>query len=233
MHKSRDISTWAKANVEFYVEECGANGDCLFFCIAKALSRVLSNMKITMLDIRKTLAESVTKDNLLAFISSIIEDQDKKMLRGTFSFRRVANGLRTGRYTIEDALKVTQTVISKEGRRFQGTDTVLQWFVQHVPIFVNMNIRFLCFNDYGPAFIDCIKPPKTGKNDRENYIILYNTPNTHWRLVNFLSSEDMRLYCVVNGEVCKELLRCLSISSFSDQEGKEEGQVEKKNKQET
>jgi hypothetical protein len=51
---------------------------------------------------------------------------------------------------------------------------------------MRMNIGFACFNDYGPDHTQVIDTDTT-----LTYILLYNNPNTHWRVVNIVNGEKM------------------------------------------
>jgi hypothetical protein len=163
MLSSRKIEKWSDSPLVFEIEECGGDGDCLFHSIAVALGRLLGK-PITMHEIRQALAHTITERNVDAFVKLVSEDQ--RHVRG-------------------DCQRVRE-LIKTDGHTFQGTDGVLRWLVTHQRYFTRMNIGFACFNDYGPDHTQVI-----GTDTTLTYILLYNNPNSHWRVVNVVSGEKM------------------------------------------
>jgi hypothetical protein len=173
MISSRNFKRWTYAAITFQLEECGGDGDCLFHCIAEALSRLLSS-NITMESIRLRVATTLTHETLPAFLTAIQEDQHHKILYGSHELKD------------SHALSTVQAIVRTNGNTFQGTDVVLRWLVEKDQMFNQLRIGFIIFSTFGPGYTTIIN-----EDYAENFILLFNHANTHWQLVNIVNEKQV------------------------------------------
>lgn len=191
----------------------------MFHCIATALSRVLQ-VPCTMLQIRRSFARSLSKNNIHKFLFKLVNDEEdngaQQLLSGSYPLLNIFKNLTSGKITATEATHFVQKLISKSGTAFQGTDTLLRWITSNTSFFTKMGFGFLCFTDYGPDHVQPIpsSPPTSEKIQKDiPRIVLYNQGNSHWKLVNFYSPKDGKLFSTVGPQVLQHLYQCLSSSS--------------------
>lgn len=194
---SRKLQRWSASAVEFEAQECGGGGDCLFHVLAAALNN-LFGMHTTMQDLRDALARSITTENVRRFVRQVREDQKLKMLPGTIDIRRVL------RPTWCETMERTRVLVRRPGVSFQGTDMVLHWLGKYDQLFHEFKIGFVCFNGYGPGYVQ-----RFGGVSTDIYILLYNHFDTHWQLAS-LSLHPF--HSAISRAECDKLFRDLSVS---------------------
>jgi hypothetical protein len=194
---SRNLQKWKNSNFEFFIQECGGDGDCLFHVLSVSFT-ALFGTPFTMQDVRKQLACSISLETIELFLEQVCADQKEYTLKGSTSMQPILSNLQSQKLSKLDALELTQSTILKIGRFFQGTDVVLEWFVHHNTLFKKFSVGFLIFNKYGPSFIQKIS------NDSIISILLYNHSNLHWQLG--LLQKNKEMFSIIQETVCNELL---------------------------
>jgi hypothetical protein len=201
MKSSRKVKTWKNAPYCFYIEECGANGDCLFHVLAKGLQRTFS-IGIRMQMMRVILANSVDDSNIRDFVKIIASDHAKHLLQGSLDFSPLYTWLQEHKDgDVGEMTTCVKKIIRNCGTKFQGTDDILNWLVNRCDFFISRKIGFIVFSAFGPDFITKIDTAET-----HNYLLLYNNPNAHWQLAN-LVTHNGEGYCSVTPKVLDSLLK--------------------------
>jgi hypothetical protein len=180
MLNSKKLKKWSQSTFEFELEECGSNGDCLFYVLSVALSRVLQE-NVQMLHVRNLLAESIHLKNVDDFISAIGEDQNEKLFDGSLSVQALMSCS-----DINDRLTGIQALIKTPGWAFPGTDIALHWLVVHSSLVRELKIGFLVFSTFGPGYTSIIRD-----QDTAIFLLLFNHANAHWQLANFKSTQNI------------------------------------------
>jgi hypothetical protein len=198
MFSSKNIKKWENADLTFDIQECGSGGDCLFYVLSAALCNIV-NTTFSMQDIRRILAESLTLENVDAFINIVAEDHDQKLFQGSIhinSFRQIPNP--------KVRLKRLKALVQTQGWTFIGTDSILKWLITckctENNIFQKLKLGFFVFSSYGPGFSSVIASPQTCI-----YMLLFNNAHGHWQLV-FLKDNENRRYSSINKEILNNLL---------------------------
>jgi len=166
---SRSLNRWKDSALAFYVEECGGGGDCLFHCIAKALTRLVSE-EITMTHIRDRLANTLSEETITEFLTNIKEDQDQQLLPGS------------KRVSVTEQVENVRKLVSSSGTTFPGTDVVLRWLLKHDDLFTYLKVGFVIFSTFGPGYTTILN------KGADNFILLFNHANMHWQLVNVIDA---------------------------------------------
>ena len=181
MRSSRSLNKWNTSEIVFQLEECGGGGDCLFHCLAVALTRLLVK-EITMAQVRCRVADTLTATTLPLFLTAIYEDQDKKVP------------------VRSPSLLETRRLVSTRGTTFQGTDTILRWLLQYDVLFQQLKLGFIILSSFGPGYTTIL-----GENRAEFFILLFNHAGAHWQLVNMLDRDKVGFVAI--NRTALEILR--------------------------
>ena len=144
----------------FTVEECGAAGDCWFWVLSVALSR-LTHQNISMMQIRKDIALTVNENNLHLFCD--------KVLRHYEIFKNIVK---------PPNVDVVQKIIQTKGFDFIGTDELMQWQVDTHLQKYGMGVVF--YSQFGIDLPTIIENPTT-----TFYLLVFNKNNVHWQLLKY------------------------------------------------
>ena len=197
IHSSRNLQKWKHSKLEFFSQECGGDGDCLFHVLSVAFT-TLFGVPFSMQDVRKQLACSISLETIELFLEQVCADQKEYTLTGSTFMQPILSDLQAEQFSKKDALALTQSIICQSGPFFQGTDVFLEWFFNNNTLLKKFSVGFLIFNEYGPSFIQKIS------NHSLVSILLYNHPNQHWQLG--LLQKTNELFSVIHENVYNELI---------------------------
>lgn len=105
---STTLRNWRGASVQFFIEECGAGGDCLFSALAVAFTRLSRHgRRYDARAIRKWIASTIHESTLPEFVKQVLPKARDKSLIGV------------------------QEIVRTLGWTCIGTDDFLQWIASH------------------------------------------------------------------------------------------------------
>ena len=198
IYSSRNLKQWKKSKFEFYIQDCGGNGDCLFHVLSVAFTK-LFGISFSMQDIRNKLASTLSIDTITFFLEQLCSDQKEYTLSGSTLIQPILSNLKENLITKDTALTILQSIINKPGLYFQGTDVVLNWLIKYDQLLNQYSVGFVIFNSYGPSFLQtCVS------DNSCVFILLYNSPNQHWQLASLKSNN--KIFSSINKDVYKQLI---------------------------
>ena len=164
---------------KFNTLECGAGGNCLFYCCARAISMHFEKYQdVSMIDIRNMLASTININNVSTFINKTREDNHDFMPAGTY---KISSKL-TQTLNPTERVKHIRKIVSTVGLAYQGSDITIRWLLTYSKWIRNNKIGFVILSSFGPAFTTVFDVP--GENS-SYYIMLFNSANSHWQLATF------------------------------------------------
>lgn len=184
MYSSVQLSKWQSSSFRFLIEECGADGDCMFHVLRAALNNAVGT-KLTTANLRQVLASTITVDNVGSFIESVSEDQSKKIFTGSVSMSDIKSDNKS------NLASMIRTLILTPGWCFPGTDVVLRWLHKHSVVFAR--IGFIVYSSFGPGYTTVIR-----KNADDIFFLLFNQPNKHWQLVHIVRGSGLTCFACQN-----------------------------------
>jgi hypothetical protein len=203
MYSSSKWQKWKASAFHLMIAECGGGGDCLFHCLAKALTDITKE-RLCMQDIRSMLAESLTEKNIASYVQLIADDHAQHLPFGSHNFGKMAQYLQKPRACRQRCLSIIQTIVKRQGRLHQGTDVTLKWLGLYSNWFQAANIGFVVFSSFGPGFTSII-----GDMDKTDYyVLLFNHANaSHWQLayINYKTN----LHCCVTSAMWTKMHQML------------------------
>jgi hypothetical protein len=192
-----------------YITECGANGDCMFYVICRALKRDMT-LSVKVHELRLILARYITEYNVCEFINLTQDDENiSKWNVQSFPFVRfrtlhpqmvlsddditdICNDRSITHKTFDTTLPRNfikrdnvKRVISREGWTYTGSDITLRYLLR-TRIFADRRLGFLILSSFGPSFVSVIDTPTT-----EYYICMYNDRGRHWMLAGIRHDNDI------------------------------------------
>ena len=175
------------ANFRYGVLDCGAQGDCLFHCIAEALNdcRDIDNTKHDIQSLRNMTSEMITDDNFV----TILENYKCESESGFFNGDRDPNSIKTKEELMNE--------IKKVGNNFWGDHILLQLIQERLKFnVIILNSEKLDYFNDKQTELDIeerftIHPMACDLKKYETTIILYYEDGMHFQLVGIFDRCDM------------------------------------------
>lgn len=175
------------ANFRYGLLDCGAQGDCLFHCIAEALndSRDLENTKHDVQSLRTMTAEMITDDNFITILENYKCEEESGVFNGDWK---------------PDEIKTKEELrdeIRKCGNNFWGDHILLQLIQERLKFnVIVMNSEKLDFFNEKQSDLDIeerftIHPMACDLKKYDITIILYYEDGLHFQLVGIFDKCDM------------------------------------------
>lgn len=158
--------------------DCGANGDCLFHCIAEAFNDPFDPEKciFDIKDIREIASKEITEDNFDLILDTYKLEEDTDEFIGDWN------------PSLIKSIEELRREITKCGDSFWGDHIILQ--LLQLKLEFNVIILNSCDNLYDKY---TIKPMASDINKYQRTIILYYIEGLHFQLVGYFNKNKMEV----------------------------------------
>lgn len=187
-------------NFKYGVLDCGANGDCMFHCIAEALNNPLSHLECQhdIKSIRSAVANEINDENFIPILESYKLETEEDDFFGEWDPFKIKN---------KNELK---NEIKKLGNNFWGDHITLQLLQKSL----KFNTIILNSEDnLSDKFT--IKSTASDIMHYDYTIILYYIEGLHFQLVGYFNN-DLMVTKFDKDKLPKELINIYNIDCFSN-----------------
>jgi hypothetical protein len=173
----------------------------MFHAIAGCIQALGNGVPVCMQDIRSDLASTLTERNNDKFVQNLRRDHRRFLPPGSvdMNLMHLPNNS-------PERIVLMKNMVTKPGWSFPGNDVCLRHLVKYSTYFRRRRLGVIVFTSFGWDHVT-VFPAYDSSKHALFYLLLYNTPNSHWQRVGWKKNRnELEERCFMTRQQLKKYL---------------------------